>query len=552
MTHALDSASGGKKRPNKRSTVDKKTRAGVSESIDYAVADEAEGRRALAALASAFGTRRDRIPQQSLVYYDTFDWRLYQRGFRLATRPKQGSKMLRLESPGFSLEAPIRNRSAPSFGPRLPEGPLKELVSPVVGVRRLLPLVRLDTRSRGVNILDGQEKTVARVQLLQAGVAPPASRRAPKPLSPRISVRPVRGYAEFAQKVTHYLDQELGLKPAPSSLFEEMLASVNRRPGGYSSKLDLVLDRSSSAREAARTICRHLLETIIANEDGVRRDLDSEFLHDFRVAVRRTRSALAQLKGVFDPEARRTFREEFKWLGSVTGALRDLDVYLLQMDQHRAALPAEVAKDLDPLAVYLRRHRAAELRTVKATLASRRYRRLKRNWRNYLESAPPDPDRSPYAHLPVVEVASRRIWRAYRKVTEQGAGIVDDSPAESLHMLRIECKKLRYLLEFFHSIFPAREIQPTIKSLKQLQDNLGTFNDLEVQQATLKRFAQEMSEEDLASVNCLLAMGRLQGHHDQRKQVERQRFFQCFAEFDSTRNKKRFARLFRPQGDNQS
>ena len=41
------------------------------------------------------------------------------------------------------------------------------------------------------------------------------------------------------------------------------------------------------------------LQTLRINEDGVRKDLDSEFLHDFRVAVRRTRSALSQIKGVF-------------------------------------------------------------------------------------------------------------------------------------------------------------------------------------------------------------------------------------------------------------
>ncbi len=537
---------------SKRSTVEKNTRPGVSESIDYAIADEAEGRRALAALESAFSARRDRVPQQSLIYYDTFDWRLYQRGFRLATRPRHGLKMLRLESPECSLEAPMGNKSAPSFGPRLPEGPLKELISPVVGVRRLLPLVRLDTRSRGVDILDGQEKTVARVQLLQAGAAPPASRRAPTPLSPRLSVKPVRGYPEFTQKVTNYLDQELGLKHAPSSLFEEMLASVNRQPGGYTSKLHLILDRSSSAWEATRTICRHLLETIIANEHGVRRDLDSEFLHDFRVAVRRTRSALAQLKGVFHPEARGSFREQFKWLSSVTGSLRDLDVYLLQMDQHRAALPADVAEDLNPLAVYLRRHRAAELKSLKTALASRRYRRLIGDWRNSLDSALPNPDRSPDAHLPIVEVAPRRICHVYRRVIDQGAEIDDHSPPESLHRLRIECKKLRYLLEFFHSLYPGSAIAPIIRSLKRLQNNLGALNDLEVQQMTLRRFAQEMREEGLASVNCLLAMGRLQGHHDQRKQIERQRFFRRFSEFDTTLNKKRFARLFRPQGDDQS
>lgn len=528
----------------------KNTRAGLIESIEYAVTDETEGRRALRALIAAFRTRRERVPEASLVYFDTFDWRLYRRGFRLATRSRDGSKTLRLQSREYSLEAPIGKKAAPSFAPRLPEGPLKRLIIPVVGVRRLLPLVKLATRSQGIRILDGEEKTVARVQLVHAGATPPTSRRAPNALPPRLTVTPIRGYPEVAERVTRYLNVELGLTRAPSGSFEQALASVDKQPGSYSSKLDLSLDPNSSAGESVRLICLHLLNTMTANEDGVRGDLDSEFLHDFRVAGRRTRSALAQLKHAFDPQARRIFHAEFKWLGSVTGPVRDLDVYLMQMDQYRAALPAGVASDLEPLATYLRQHRETALRALKAALDSPRYRQLVGEWRDYLQAPLPAPERSSDAHGPVAEVASRQIWRAYRKVAEQGASIDNDSQADALHKLRIKCKKLRYLLEFFHSLYPKNAVQSITKSLKQLQDYLGDFNDLEVQQATLQRFAREMSEEGLASVDCLLAMGRLQGHHDQRKKVERQRFIQCFEEFDATRNKKRFTRLFKsPTGN---
>ena len=86
-----------------------------------------------------------------------------------------------------------------------------------------------------------------------------------------------------------------------------------------------------------------------ANEAGVRAALDTEFLHDYRVAVRRTRSALSQLKGVFDPSRLAPFRKEFAWLGEVTGPLRDLDVYLLTLPDYRSELPVASRHDLDPL-----------------------------------------------------------------------------------------------------------------------------------------------------------------------------------------------------------
>ncbi len=65
------------------------------------------------------------------------------------------------------------------------------------------------------------------------------------------------------------------------------------------------------------------------NEAGLRADLDSEFLHDWRVAVRRTRCLLGQLKQVFPAGETRRLRSELGWLARLTGPLRDLDVFLL-------------------------------------------------------------------------------------------------------------------------------------------------------------------------------------------------------------------------------
>ena len=75
------------------------------------------------------------------------------------------------------------------------------------------------------------------------------------------------------------------------------------------------------------------------NEPGVRADIDSEFLHDYRVAVRRTRSALSQIKDVLPEDKVEHFKTEFGWLGQMTGPTRDLDVYLLQFEHLRNQLP---------------------------------------------------------------------------------------------------------------------------------------------------------------------------------------------------------------------
>ena len=76
------------------------------------------------------------------------------------------------------------------------------------------------------------------------------------------------------------------------------------------------------AEEAGRAIHRLLLDTVLRNEDGVRRDLDTEFLHDFRVATRRARCALAEMKRVFPAETVQFLRAgvEMAWYDDGTGA----------------------------------------------------------------------------------------------------------------------------------------------------------------------------------------------------------------------------------------
>ncbi len=305
----------------------------------------------------------------------------------------------------------------------------------------------------------------------------------------------------------------------------------------------LRLDAGMSAGEATSAICLTLLETLLANEDGVHRGVDPVFLHDFRVAARRTRSALSQLGGVFLPEIRRHFRHEFKWLGATTGPVRDLDVHLAQMGGYRARFGADMDIDLRPLGDYLRGRRDAELQHLREALSSTRYRALVSTWRGHL--AIPHADvQAALAPGPVVPVASQRIRHAYRRVMRHGRAIGPDATGNALHDLRIDCKKLRYLLEFFDSLYDADGITPPIKALKRLQDNLGEINDLEVQQSALGRLAREMQRDGPAPADCLLAMGRLMGHYERQQRKERRRFTDCFARFDEKSTRKRFKRLF--------
>jgi CHAD domain-containing protein len=141
-------------------------------------------------------------------------------------------------------------------------------------------------------------------------------------------------------------------------------------------------------------------------------------------------------------------------------------------------------------------------------------------------------------------MASERIWRVYRRMVKRGRAIGDDSPAEALHDVRIRGKKLRYLLEFFQSLYPEQAIEGLVAELKRLQDNLGDLNDYRVHRGSLEGYALEMAEESSAPVRTHLAMGRLLDRLEAGQAAERNRFAKRFDRFASPANRKTFAQLF--------
>jgi CHAD domain-containing protein len=134
----------------------------------------------------------------------------------------------------------------------------------------------------------------------------------------------------------------------------------------------------------------------------------------------------------------------------------------------------------------------------------------------------------------------------YRRVRKEGRAVAPDSPAEELHELRKSCKKLRYLLEFFSSLYPRAQIGALVKMLKVLLDNLGRFQDLAVQAEHLREIAEQMSVEGRAETETLLAMGALVGDLLGQQQQARVELAQVFADFDAPGNRSLFRDLFAP------
>ena len=500
---------------------------------------EESNRENLVEEISAHFALRIRVPvNKNIVLYDTFDWRLYNKSLVLFG---DGTRLyLRKLSKNDVIES-VDVSAPPMFVWSLPEGRLKKQLTSIVEMRAMLALAKLHTLSTVYRVLNEDDKTVVYLDFEEVRLTP---NEAAPVFYTGVQLKPVRGYNEEAKQLDGILT-ELGLTPVgPEELYRSAMATAAKTPGDYSGKMKLKLDPTMRSDEATKIILRQLLDVIKINEEYVKRDIDTEFLHDFRVAIRRTRSALSQIRYVFPAETTNHFKQNFAAIGKITNELRDLDVYLLDEQTYRAMLPAALQPDIDPLFDYLRQKRADALQDVIAGLNAFDYVWAIREWEAFLDAPPEESDTATNAAMPVIDLARQRIYKRYRRIVNAGQRILKNTEDEQLHALRIECKKLRYLMEFFASLFPPKKINSLIKQLKKLQNNLGDFNDLCVQEEYLLNIASEMPVTDNQSRKTLLAIGGLVETLDKQRVVVKGEFAQTFKTFTAPENKKLFKELF--------
>jgi CHAD domain-containing protein len=474
-------------------------------------------------------------------FLDTFDWRLMKAGGRLTREQGAGRSALHWQPPGDAPPYVLPFDGRIGFSEDLPQGYLRSELEPMLEVRRLLELGACRVQRSRARVVDDDGYTTVHLWLERSR----ALDEEDQPAADERSLLRVQGIPGHQVAMRRIVDLAREAGAVEVTALDEISYATEvrgRRPGDYSSKPKLKLRPKMRSDAALRSILLQLLDALEANVDGVIKDLDAEFLHDLRVASRRTRSALAQLKGVLAPDMCKSFADEFKWLGTVTGPLRDLDVYLIEMVTYREML-GDAAKNLSGLERLILQERRKALRRVRTGLRSDRFRRLTGDWREFLEEFVTEGSELPRAAIPVIELAGGRILKAYKRIVKRGERLGDDPPAEELHRLRIDAKKLRYLLEFFTSLYDSATISRLVKELKQLQDILGGFNDMEVQQARLEQYAGEMIKAGDADPATVLLMGRLSATLEERQEGFRHSFAGRFEIFAGAASRKRYAAL---------
>lgn len=246
--------------------------------------------------------------------------------------------------------------------------------------------------------------------------------------------------------------------------------------------------------EAGRKLLRLHFGRMLVNEAGTRAGEDIEALHDMRVATRRMRAVYGIFAEYFDSTVLDPFNKGLRRTGRSLGAVRDLDVLLEKAEAYRAALPPDAAGagDIGPLLDDWHARRAVARRQMLDYLDGQGYRTFVEDFRAFLTTPgagaltyPADQQPVPYQ---VRHVVPRLIFTRYEAVRAYEP-VIETAPLPTYHLLRIDCKRLRYALEFFRDVL-GPETPGIIKHVTALQDLLGALQDAHVAEGLIADFLQ--------------------------------------------------------------
>ncbi|MGD9309605.1 MAG: CHAD domain-containing protein [Desulfosarcina sp.] len=502
----------------------------------YSIPDPDTKAAIIDALTGLFDGIRQETATDAFEVMDSFDWRLFKSGcllYKIGHRYQTVDR--RTGRPINTLE--IRTVKSLRFHWDFPESAFAAALKRCLEMRSLMPLGTIQRQIVRHELLNCDKKIVARLAMeIYRLNGEDATVR-------QCRIRPVRGYEKATKQIVACLEK-MGLQRAEQIPALRLIADSGFAPGVYTSKISIALQPDMPAAEALRRIMHQLLSVMRLNLPGVRDDIDSEFLHDFRVSVRRARSLLSQMKGVLDELTTSGLQRQLRSMGAITGNVRDLDVYLLKKSKYVNLVPEVLKPGILQLFRSLQQKRRYAKDRMLNAMQRPDFRAALSDLDRFVQSDPLSESSSPDGRRPIGELARAVIYKRYRRVVKKGRRITDATPDAELHALRIDCKKLRYLLEFFSSLFPKDQMKLLIKQLKQLQENLGDFNDLSVQQAFLVQYLQSTKPQSVRVVPLAAAIGGLITRLDMEHQRVRSQFLSVFDRFHSKENKARFKKLF--------
>lgn len=491
-------------------------------------------------LKSRFIVKQADSSSEKISILESFDWGIYKNNL-LAVRHENQSISLWDADNLFDIELAqkIDGIDANSrFWWNFPDCEAKETLTPILNLRSLSNIFKGILKTEQLNLQGDDGKILVFCQLIS--IYTPEQARTP--LIRQVKITPVTGYTKENEQVIALL-KDLGAFEASLPPLDSLLGAIGIAPQPYTVKPEIIIPAQMPARSAVSSIIAVMIKKQRLTENGVIKDIDTEFLHHYRVAIRMVRAAIAQLKVVFPEQDVPILKQRFGDLARKTNKLRDLDVFILDKERYMNLLPQSMRNDLTPMFNDFQNSRQAEAKRISSWIASKTYRNemgelqaLFNNGYSAMETL--------WSEKPSIELAINKIQKTYKKIYKAAVKISHTTPDEAIHKIRIDCKKLRYLLYFFASQFDKNKIKVVAKHLKKLQDKLGIFNDLTVQSEFLKNYLYQLEHKPKKDIMLIASVGGLISNLYTMQIQERDKCINELAVFSNYENRQLFKETF--------
>jgi CHAD domain-containing protein len=400
----------------------------------------------------------------------------------------------------------------------------------IVGVRALNEIFKMDIVAREYNIYNDNSKIIASISAFDF----------PQFYFTLLRINRLKGYKKEAKNTKLILENAgaYKLKSVLKFIFEKAGITTNE----YTTKICANINKSDLTCDATKVILKEMLILMEKNISGIKSHIDAEFLHDFRVALRRTRTALTQLKGIFKEEYILTYKKNFSEITNRTNRARDLDIQYLTFVELKFNILDNLKPGLTILLNYLNELRNKEYNKLAKFLTTKIFNSILNKWGKFIEST----DINNFGEnglKPVGQMAPYYIIEALKKVNKKYQSVIKNFNPRNMHKMRISCKKLRYVLEFFSPIYNEPIYEKTIEALKTLQDTLGLYQDVEVQKKMLSEIMNGLSKNEDFIKDIFMTTGYFFRLLEEKQQKSTTNFLEYFDNFIDLIDSKKFRKV---------
>lgn len=243
------------------------------------------------------------------------------------------------------------------------------------------------------------------------------------------------------------------------------------------------LSVKQTSAEAFHLLAHQGMQLWQANLLGALTSPDPEFVHQFRVSLRRLNSLIKTFKPVLPSRFQEQWVKRVKKLSQITGDVRDLEVM-------RSGILQPMQQSDDP-SVFDNATAARIALEVTRQDAVKQMQQLSYGGpvllfaRDLQELATDDFPKN----LP--RFAEKQLAGLHRNAVKRLAKTLKEPTPENAHRFRIALKHVRYSSEFFAPLFDNREMLEYAKAIANLQDEFGFINDFHVALSRLRNWVEQ-------------------------------------------------------------